>query len=300
MPEARPTGSPTRRPRRTTRSDCATRSPAGATARNVLCWEFGNEFEGWADSPEEIKLAWHREMSDHLRALDPFGHLITTSFWSNTGPEEFWDLTNIDIVQTHCYTNDDGNVAEPVRRYSLHQWQRFQKPHLFGEFGIRSHSTTADKDPQGWAIHNALWAGLFSFCAGGLMPWWHENYLDKLDLYFHFTALANFTEDLPLGTARWQPLATAPPEFLDKSRKPETRDVVILPVNRWGKDEQSEFSIRADGTMADDLHSSAIAARRRPPGPQEPAHVRGQLPAARQVHGPRGQGVGFRPAAGLG
>ena len=191
---------------------------------HVLCWEFGNEFEGWADSPQEIRLAWHREMADHLRALDPFGHLITTSFWSNTGPEEFWKLKNIDIVQTHCYTNDDGNVAEPVRRYSLHQWQQFPKPHLFAEFGIRSHSTTADKDPQGWAIHNAQWAGLTNFCAGGVMPWWHENYLDKLDLYFHFTALANFTADLPLGTARWQPLATAPPDSSTKaaSRKPAT------------------------------------------------------------------------------
>jgi hypothetical protein len=85
------------------------------------------------------------------------------------------------------------------------------------------------------------------------MPWWHEDYLDKLDLYFHFRALANFTEDLPLGMARWQSLAIALPEFLDKDRKPESRDVVILTINRWGKDEHSEFPIRADGTMADDL-----------------------------------------------
>ncbi len=116
---------------------------------HVLCWEFGNEFEGWADSPDEIKLPWHREMSDYLRSIDPFGHLITTSFWSNTGPEEFWELPNIDIVQTHCYTNDDGNVAEPVRRYCLHQWKRFAKPHIFGEFGIRSHSTHGRQGPQG-------------------------------------------------------------------------------------------------------------------------------------------------------
>ena len=220
---------------------------------HVLCWEFGNEFEGWADSPAEIRLAWHREMSDHLRALDPFGHLITTSFWSNTGPEDFWDLKNIDIVQTHCYTNDDGNVAEPVRRYSLHQWQRFQKPHLFGEFGIRSHASTAEKDPQGWAIHNALWAGLTNFCAGGVMPWWHEDYLDKLDLYFHFTSLANFTADLPLGTARWQPLATAPPELLDKNRTPEAGDVVVSTVNGWEKDQKSEFSIRDEEATTDAL-----------------------------------------------
>jgi hypothetical protein len=138
-------------------------------------------------------------MSDYLRSLDPFGHLITTSFWSNTGPDAFWQLPNIDIVQTHCYTNDDGNVALPVREFGLHQWRSYQKPHLFGEFGIRSGAGTEEMDPEGWALHNALWSGLFSFCAGGPMPWWHENWIDPLNLYFHFTAIANFTAGLPLG-----------------------------------------------------------------------------------------------------
>jgi hypothetical protein len=219
---------------------------------HILCWEFGNEMEGWPKASDEVKLVWHREMSDHLRAIDPFGHLITTSFWSNVGPEEFWRLPNIDIAQTHCYTNDDANVADPVRRYSLHQWEKFPKPHVFGEFGIRSHDSTADKDPQGWAVHNALWAGLFSFCAGGPMPWWHESYIDKLDLYFHFTALARFAEKLPLGTQRMESLETATPEYRDRSRPPELRDAVVAPLSTWGKPEHNEFVIQPDGTVADD------------------------------------------------
>lgn len=238
---------------------------------HVLCWEFGNEMEGWPKASDQVKLAWHREMSDYLRAIDPFRHLITTSFWTNTGPEEFWRLPNIDIVQTHCYTNDDGNVAEPVRRYSLHQWQTFAKPHLFGEFGIRSHSTTAEKDPQGWAIHNALWAGLFSFTAGGPMPWWHESYLDKLDLYFHFTALANFADGVPLGAKRFEPLASATPEYLDRHRPPELRDVTIAPRSAWGKAEHNEFVIGPDGSVAGDrvprqlLHGQGHKDLRNPP-----------------------------------
>jgi hypothetical protein len=218
---------------------------------HVLCWEFGNEFEGWDKSPNAIKLPWHKEMSDHLRRIDPFGHLITTSFWGHTGPEEFWRLENIDIVQTHLYTNDDANVAEPVRRFCLHQYERFAKPHIFGEFGIRSHASTADKDPEGWAIHNALWAGLFSFAAGGPMPWWHENYLDELNLYFHFTALARFTAGLPLGAARWEPLATSPPEYVDKTRPPEVRDAIVSPSGGWEKAEHNEFVVQADGTIQD-------------------------------------------------
>lgn len=216
---------------------------------HVLAWEFGNEFEGWPEASNEIKLAWHEEMSAYLREIDPFGHLITTSFWGHTGPEEFWRLDDIDIVQTHVYTNNDANVAEPVRAMSLHQWERHAKPHVFGEFGIRSHSTTHDKDPEGWALHNALWAGLFSFCAGPPMPWWHENYIDPLDLYFHFTSLANFTADLPLGTARWDMLETTAPEYLDPDREPEARDAVITPLSRWGKPEHDEFVILPDGTI---------------------------------------------------
>ena len=218
---------------------------------NVLCWEFGNEMEGWADSPDEVKLPWHREMSDYLRSIDPFGHLITTSFWSKTGPEAYWDLENIDIVQTHCYTNNDNNVAEAVRDYCLHQWKRFAKPHIFGEFGIRSHATTADKDPEGWAIHNSLWAGLTSFAAGGPMPWWHENYIDPLNLYFHFTSLSHFSKDLPLGSERWTMLETTTPQFADPNRPPDTRDVVVAPTSRWGKPEHNEFVIGRDGTIED-------------------------------------------------
>lgn len=219
---------------------------------NVLCWEFGNEMEGWADSPDEVKFPWHKEMSDYLRSIDPFGHLITTSFWSKTGPEQYWGLENIDIVQTHCYTNDDGNTAEAVRGYCLHQWERFAKPHIFGEFGIRSHSTTADKDPKGWALHNSLWAGLTSFAAGGPMPWWHENYIDPLDLYFHFTSVANFSRDLPLGTARWTMLETTAPEYVDANRPPDTRDVVISTLSGWGKPEHAEFAVRPDGRIEGD------------------------------------------------
>jgi len=238
---------------------------------NVLCWEFGNEFEGWADSPNRIKLPWHREMAGYLRSIDPFKHLITTSFWSKTGPEEFWELENIDIVQTHCYTNDDANVAAPVRRYCLHQWERFDKPHIFGEFGIRSHSTTADKDPQGWAIHNALWASLLSFSAGGAMPWWHETYIDKLDLYFHFTALAGFANGLPLGTARWEPLETTTPEFSRADHQPEVRDAVLPTLNRWDKPEHAEFTILRDGSSDDDrlpqrlLHGAGHKDLKNPP-----------------------------------
>lgn len=239
---------------------------------NILCWEFGNEIEGWYNSPDTVKLPWTKEMADHLRAIDPFGHLITTSFWTNVGPEEYWKLDNIDIVQTHLYTGNDAGVAEQVRDCCLHQWKRFDKPHIFGEFGIRAGEGTPEKDPQGWAIHNSLWAGLVSLAAGGPMPWWHENYLDKLDLYFHFTALANFTAGVPLGSVRWMAASIDPPEYADRNRKPELRDIVLAPHGSgWVRPEVNEFVLGRDGIVADGrgpaslLHGSGHRDLRSPP-----------------------------------
>ncbi|MFZ2640177.1 MAG: hypothetical protein WA117_04240 [Verrucomicrobiia bacterium] len=218
---------------------------------NILCWEFGNEFEGWADTTVETKNAWHQEMSDHLAALDPYRHLITTSWWGHTGPEACWRIPKMDIVQTHCYTNNDGNVAEQVRRYSLEQWTNFAKPHIFGEFGIRSHSSTADKDPKGWGLHNAFWSALCSGCCGIAMPWWHENYIEPLDLYFHFTSIANFAKGLPFGTARWEQVNVAALEYVKPPEKTIVRDVVLAPSGKWGKPAVNEFRIQSDGSVND-------------------------------------------------
>ena len=220
---------------------------------HILCWEFGNEFEGWADTTEETKIAWHREMSEFLAALDPYRHLITTSWWSKTGPEACWRIPQMDIVQTHCYTNNDGNAAEQVRGYCLEQWKNFAKPHVFGEFGIRSHASTADKDPKGWGLHNAFWSALCSGCCGIPMPWWHENYIEPLDLYFHFTSIANFAKGLPFGTAKWEQVSVAPLEYVAPPASPITRDVVLAPAGKWGKPAVNEFRIQGDGVVNDPL-----------------------------------------------
>jgi len=219
-----------------------------AASPQVLCWEFGNEFEGWADTNQEQLLAWHREMAAYLRSIDPYQHPITTSFWSKTGPAAFWQIPEIDIVQTHCYTNNDANVAEQVREYCLQQWQAFAKPHIFGEFGIRSHDTTADKDPKGWALHNAFWAAIASGCDGIPMPWWHENYIDPLNLYGHFTAIQRFTQGLPFGTTPWRQAETEV-TYADPQPPPQVQDAVLTPVDGFRRRTVNEFALAADGSI---------------------------------------------------
>ena len=217
----------------------------------VLCWEFGNEFEGWSGTTAEEKLVWHEEMAAHLKALDPFDHLVTTSFWSKTGPPEFWKSDSMDIVQTHCYTNDDLGVAPLFAQFCATQAEGYDKPHIFGEFGIRSHATTRDKDPKGWALHNGMWSCTVSRCAGAPMPWWHGNYIDPLDLYFHFTSIARFVKDLPIGKVRWRALDAHPVEYAPGQVKHVIQDAALVGLFHWGKPPVTEFTVAHDGTVND-------------------------------------------------
>ncbi len=223
---------------------------------HVLCWEFGNEIQGWAGASADDQLAWHAEMSDYLRAIDPWNHLITTSFWGGVGDGRFWELPAIDIVQTHNYANADMGLARVTEGFCREQWERWDKPHLFAEFGISS--SGAVDDPEGWNIHNTLWAGITNMCAGAPMPWWHENYIDPKDLYFHFTAIASFTRDLPLGTARWQPLDEVAVAYQDPAAAPPAADLVLHTFHRWGKPADSEFTLLPDGSIEGDLQPQQL------------------------------------------
>jgi len=220
---------------------------------HVLCWEFGNEFEGWADAKQETVIAWHREMAPLLATLDPYGHLISTSWWSKTGPEACWQIPEMAIVQTHSYANNDLNTALESHAFCLTQWNGFQKPHLFAEFGIRSHNFSPEADPTGRAIHNTAWAAVASGCCGAPMPWWHENYIEPKGLYFHFRSIRNFVGGLPFGTEKWRQVAVAAPEAVTQPAPPSRRDAVALTRSGFRKPSANTFAVGADGTVSNDV-----------------------------------------------
>ncbi len=217
---------------------------------HVLCWEFGNEFEGWADAKQATIIDWHREMAPVLAKLDPYGHLISTSWWSKTGPEECWRIPEISIVQTHSYANNDLNTALESRAYCLTQWNGFQKPHLFAEFGIRSHNFEPDFDPTGRAIHNTVWAAVTSGCCGAPMPWWHENYIEPKNLYFHFQAIRNFVTGLPFGTEQWRQVAVTAPTVVLTPARPSRRDAVALTRSGFRKPAANVFTVSDAGEVS--------------------------------------------------
>ncbi|MCD6351403.1 MAG: cellulase family glycosylhydrolase, partial [Armatimonadetes bacterium] len=216
----------------------------------VLCWEFGNEFEGWPGTPPEDLLAWHREMSDYLRRIDPYHHLITTSFWTPSGRDEIWSLPNLDIVQTHHYANSRVDMAQMVAADSRAKYEHYRKPHIYGEVGLDSRLRLENDDPKGYYLHNVIWAGLMSGAASTPMSWWHESYIDKYGLYGVYRGLAEFVRDVPLARYHWRPVELVSARWLEQP-KLAPGDLALGGQFGWGKPEVTRFELSPLGEVDD-------------------------------------------------
>ncbi|MBN2566322.1 MAG: hypothetical protein JXB46_11490, partial [Candidatus Eisenbacteria bacterium] len=158
---------------------------------NLFAWELFNEVnlvDGyWPDEAAD----WHARMAGYLRGIDPYDHLITTSFSGPTGSHEIWGLPGIDFVQAHDYGEVDwgANSAKWARQLR----RRYGKPMLFGEIGIlHDGRRTRTADPQGVHLHNGLWGAVMGGGAGTGMTWWWDSYVHPADLYHHFGSVSRF------------------------------------------------------------------------------------------------------------
>ncbi|MDR3690973.1 MAG: hypothetical protein P4L46_16460 [Fimbriimonas sp.] len=141
----------------------------------IMAWELFNEVQ-WVDAvkkhPERIAdvIAWHREMGDFVRSLDPYHHLVTSSSSEELSPKVF---ESMDYLQPHSYPPNlyAAILGAPIPK---------DKPSFFGEFGV--HFETVDETVAKRALLDGFWAALLSAQAGPAQYWyWDEAY--KYHLY---------------------------------------------------------------------------------------------------------------------
>jgi len=175
-------------------------------SKNIMAWELFNEVE-WTDnfSSHQSEIAdWHFEMTDYLKSIDPYQHLVTTSYAHDNEDPEVWSYPEIDITQTHFYNNVpnlERVLAGGVRRYL----DDFGKPTLTGEFGLGGSAALANNDPDGIHLHNSLWGALMGGGMGTGMTWWWESYVHPLDLYFHFDGVNQYSRYVPFVEKKLAP-----------------------------------------------------------------------------------------------
>ncbi len=219
-----------------------------AFSPQVLAWEFWNEVDLTAGRPADV-VAWHREMAAYLREIDPYDHLITTSF-AHGEYDGIWQIPEIDFTQTHLYNRPNFAALIPaiIDRYR----STYGKPHVVGEFGsdYRGAQATRENDPQNVGLHNGLWAGLFAPTPISPLTWWWDELIDADDLYFHFQAITRFALGPATGAGPIEQLKLADIE-IPNAVAPSHDSLLIFPAIGWTKSLVSCFEISHDGTISD-------------------------------------------------
>jgi hypothetical protein len=189
-------------------------------------------------------------MAAYLKANDPYGHLITTSYGA-PGEPEVWQLPTIDLTQSHFY-GDDGSVRDvvPVLAADARSHDPFQKPHFMGELGISWRRSDDEFDPYHTAanLHDGLWVSALSGDAGGTSIWYWYDYLRPRDLWFPFRSLARFAATIDWARRDFQPLTVASPTFNHPSG--EFSDLVLTAAGGWGKADPRPLVAGPDGVIS--------------------------------------------------
>jgi len=176
----------------------------------VLAWEFWNEAELTDAYRSGVSAEWHGQMGRYLKQLDPYGHMVSTSFADPAYDDAVWSLDVIDFTQIHSYGERD--MVQEFPGIVASRLERFKKPALVAEFASDwrwEGSPEYLKDVEGVEIHDGIWATALSGSASTAMLWWWDNYIDPYGLYYHYRALSSFLQGIRLSglrplNASWQ------------------------------------------------------------------------------------------------
>lgn len=163
-----------------------------------VIWELWNEVD-WTDSFNDLIVRnWHFEMANFITQIDPYNHLVTTSYKGNTGSA--YGLENIAFSNPHDYGYANVNVMEKLVPNIDNLFNRYGKPVLASEIGIgwQNGKENRDADPTGVSIKQNQWAGIMGGSLGGAMNWWWDSFVHPLDLYYRFKGAGEFAKKMDL------------------------------------------------------------------------------------------------------
>ncbi|MGV3617457.1 MAG: cellulase family glycosylhydrolase [Fimbriimonas sp.] len=224
----------------------------------VMTWELWNEVDGVTGYDAARVRDWHARSARYLRSIDPYRHLITTSFGGYgeaAGDEATFRLSEMDYAQSHRY--EDPDLAEGVARAHA-RLGKLGKPHFVGEIGADASGPRAEEDKEGLQIHDPLWASIAVGASGAAMPWWWDSYVYPQGHHRLFAPVAKYLKGVAFDREGFRTV-TPRVEYKSAPRPLPRRDVAIAgtsvgwkpaPFNAPRRVRISKDGIETDGPLA--------------------------------------------------
>jgi hypothetical protein len=161
---------------------------------SLLAWEMMNEMDG-VQAPLSLVVGWCDQRARDTRALDPYRHLVTTSYMIRPGFGKLagFESDAYDLAQAHNYWGT--TVSLPADAKGL---LAYGKPRILGEYGLNASGEDDLLDIAGHHLWDGSWVALASGFQGGAMSWWWDNYLRPNDLFKTQWPLARVLQQVDL------------------------------------------------------------------------------------------------------
>ena len=149
---------------------------------------------------DDVK-AWLLEMTDYIRNIDPYHHLITNSAGSISVTPAICE--GFDYIYYHIYNFYSMNQISELQRST---WYAYKRPVVLGEYGFAEPPTESMLEHRYFSydfleIHQGNWAGIMGGGAATAMPWWWYEIPIEYDSYKCYNAVSNFARQIPWSRA---------------------------------------------------------------------------------------------------
>ncbi|MGA2018760.1 MAG: hypothetical protein ABSH26_17610 [Opitutaceae bacterium] len=201
----------------------------------VFAWELFNEVH-WTDAFRQGREAdvarWHGEMAGAIRAVDVYGHLVTTSTENLRSP--IYD--KMDFYQPHLY---GANQIAAARSFSP-PCDSLDRPAFYGEEGDDHEAVSAEAKKSGLNLLPPVWASIMGQGSIAAQPWngWQlleQNRLDQLGAVFRFLVLSRLSAQAGLRA------------FSAVVECPERAPLKIVAGQVWQRRAAPDFAYPVDG-----------------------------------------------------
>lgn len=166
-----------------------------AFSPNTIMWEVFSEadnFEYYGQYKQEVN-DWITEIASYLDNTLKSRFSLSAGFAIADHDSSTWTSPEIDYTQLHLYEPRNDDMALMINTRSRAYMEKYNKPFSVGEFALFHINDTVIKyDPEGIALHNALWSSLFSGAFMVALPWHWNKYINDLGLYYHFEPLVKY------------------------------------------------------------------------------------------------------------